>query len=276
MIEKQLEDYKNYLIKKNRSKATIEAYLRDITSFVNCFEFKDFHEVTNEHIQTYTDNLKEVKAPKSINRGLVSIAGIAKFLKIHELEVMDYRVKEQEQPFKDDTLSLDQLKRIINQAEKVGDIRAVTLFKALALTGARISEILQIKVEDINNDVIKVKGKGSKYRYLLIPKSLKKQFKLYEAKRLNTTEYLFSGERGPINRQTCHKMIKEYTGKARGIKKDIAHAHAFRHLYALLLKKYGVNEIDIANLLGHKLTTTAYYISSSRKDLLKAISKIDI
>ena len=139
-----------------------------------------------------------------------------------------------------------------------------------------LNEVLQIKASDINKDSITIKGKGNKYRELLIPKKLKVQWLKYMEVRNNTSEYLFTGTRGAINRQTVHNLIKLYTGKARGINKSIAHAHAFRHLYAQNLATLGVAPVVISQLLGHTLNITGLYMQISKKDLLKVINQLDL
>lgn len=166
--------------------------------------------------------------------------------------------------------------RIINASNKNNDIRATTLFYTMFYTGARVSEVLQIKASDINKDSITIKGKGNKYRELLIPKKLKTQWLKYMEVRNNASEYLFTGTRGAINRQTVHNLIKLYTGKARGINKGIAHAHAFRHLYAQNLATLGVAPVVISQLLGHTLNITGLYMQISKKDLLKVINQLDL
>ena len=166
--------------------------------------------------------------------------------------------------------------RIINASNKNNDIRATTLFYTMFYTGARVSEVLQIKASDINKDSITIKGKGNKYRELLIPKKLKVQWLKYMEVRNNTSEYLFTGTRGAINRQTVHNLIKLYTGKARGINKSIAHAHAFRHLYAQNLATLGVAPVVISQLLGHTLNITGLYMQISKKDLLKVINQLNL
>ena len=166
--------------------------------------------------------------------------------------------------------------RIINASNKANDIRATTLFYTMFYTGARVSEVLQIKASDINKDSITIKGKGNKYRELLIPKKLKVQWLKYMEVRNNTSEYLFTGTRGAINRQTVHNLIKLYTGKARGINKSIAHAHAFRHLYAQNLATLGVAPVVISQLLGHTLNITGLYMQISKKDLLKVINQLNL
>ena len=218
---------------------------------------------------------------KTVNRKLVSVNQFIEFINDEEvlsapIIVKVKQLKVENQNFINDMLDNNDVIRIINASNKANDIRATTLFYTMFYTGARVSEVLQIKASDINKDSITIKGKGNKYRELLIPKKLKVQWLKYMEVRNNTSEYLFTGTRGAINRQTVHNLIKLYTGKARGINKSIAHAHAFRHLYAQNLATLGVAPVVISQLLGHTLNITGLYMQISKKDLLKVINQLDL
>lgn len=274
-----LNQFEEYLIDNDKSKNTVEIYSRDMKQFFSWYK-EDIENMDKSVIKNYTEYLQnENMAIKSINRKLVSVNQFIEFLNDKfdkKIIVKIKQLKIENQNFVDDMLENSDVKRIVNAAKKENDIRAITIIYGLYYTGARVSELLQIKTKDIEKDSVMIKGKGSKYRELLIPKKLKEQFKTYSEIRLDNSEYLFTGERGPINRQTIHNEIKSYTGKARGISKDIAHAHAFRHLYAQNLAKLGVPPVVISQLLGHSLNVTGLYISNSKKDLLKIINKLDI
>lgn len=286
-----VDQFTDYLLERENSEKTIESYVSDIKQFIIYFykniPFDDMGLITNVELRKYTAYLKNVKneegeplAIKTINRKLVSLNQFIEFLNYKlnmKIAMRTKQLKISSQNFIDDMLDLNDVRRIINAAEKENDIRAKTLFYTLLLTGARVSEILQIKVTDIDKNTITVKGKGSKYRDLLIPKRLLDQWKIYSSVRSTSTDYLFSGERGAINRQTVHNTIKYYTGKARGIDKSTAHAHSFRHLYAQnLAQRGGVNSVIISQLLGHSLGITGSYIQQSKKELLKIINRLDI
>ena len=241
-----IEQFSDYLTERENSEKTIESYICDIKQFIIYFykniPFDDIGMITKVELRKYTAHLKNVRngngeplVIQTINRKLVSINQFIEFLndKLNmKIAVRTKQLKISSQNFIDDMLDMNDVRRIIRAADKENDIRAKTIFYTLLLTGARVSEMLQIKITDIEKNTVNVKGKGSKYRDLLIPKKLLDQWKVYEKARLTSTDFLFSGERGAINRQTIHNTIKHYTGKARGIDKSIAHAHSFRHLYA--------------------------------------------
>lgn len=277
-----LEQFENYLLENEKSKNTISSYKKDIDQFLKWYNQNsdDLNKIDKITLKKFTRYLQDENLSiKTINRRIVSLNQFIQFLNDvlnKSIAVRGKPLKIENQNFIDDMLENSDVIRIVNAAEREEDLRAVTIFYTLYYTGARVSEMLQLKTKDINKDSINIKGKGSKYREILIPKKLKEQFKKYLEVRCDTSEYLFSGQRGPINRQTVHNTIKYYTGKARGIDKQIAHAHAFRHLYAQNLTGLGVNPVVIAQLLGHSLNVTGLYIQSSKRELLKTINKLDL
>lgn len=275
---KYIEDFIKLLQENDKSQNTIQSYVSDIGKF-NTYSSNGIECTDKTELKGYISHLQgEGQKVSTINRKIASINSYVKYINEYQGTNIPQlkQLKKENQTFIDDMLTLGEVKRIIKQAEKHNDIRAVTIFYTLLLTGARVSELLQVKVKDIDKDSVTVKGKGSKYRELLIPKSLKKHLKRYGEIRNNESEFLFVGERGEINRQTVHNTIKHYTGQARGISKDKAHAHSFRHLYAQQLAKLGVEPVVISQLLGHSLTVTGLYMQVSKKELLKTINKLDI
>ena len=276
-----LKDFEKKLIENEKSKNTIESYIRDVKQFL-FWNKEEVNNIDKSLIKEYTKYLQDKNlAIKTVNRKLVSVNQFIEFINDEEvlpapIIVKVKQLKVENQNFINDMLDNNDVIRIINASNKNNDIRATTLFYTMFYTGARVSEVLQIKASDINKDSITIKGKGNKYRELLIPKKLKVQWLKYMEVRNNTSEYLFTGIRGVINRQTVHNLIKLYTGKARGINKSIAHAHAFRHLYAQNLATLGVAPVVISQLLGHTLNITGLYMQISKKDLLKVINQLDL
>lgn len=276
------EDFRGYLLKIEKSENTIEAYNKDIEMFFRWYK-KDIdffsENFSRSALKKYLNYLEQNFAIKTINRRTASLNRFIEFLNNEYDKKIALRVKPlkiETQNFIDDMLENKHVRKFVRLAKLEDDIRAVTIFYALYYTGARVSEMLQLKTKDILKDSISVKGKGSKYRQLLIPKKLKEQFKIYSKARYETTSFLFSGQRGSISRQEVHNEIKKYATKSRLIDTSIAHAHAFRHLYAQNLTGMGVNPVIISQLLGHTLTVTGLYIQVSKKDLLKIINRLDL
>lgn len=274
-----INQFRDYLMEAEKSQNTIDNYVRDMKQFLNWHK-DDVNNITKETIKEYSEYLLELGlAVTSANRKLVSIHQYIIFL--NDVFKMDIKAsvrqfKVESQGFIDDTLENSDVRKLIKQAKKENDIRAITLIYTLFYTGARISEALLIKVSDIKEDAIMIKGKGSKYRQLLIPKKLKAQFKEYAKVRYDNSEYLFTGQRGPITRNTANTTLAEYAKRVRGLESEVVHPHAFRHLYAQNISELGVSPVIIKQLLGHSLTVTDRYMQVSKRKLLDTINKIDL
>ncbi len=278
MIFMQVDEFKEYLYDNEKSKCTVGSYCADVSQFFNYYK-KDITDINKVDIKEYTQYLlSERFSIKTINRKLVSLHQYIDFINDTQHSKIVVKIKQlkiERQNFINDMLDISSVRRIVRAAEKEKDVRAITIFFTLFYTGARVSEMLQIRVRDIDRDSIIINGKGNKFRELLIPKKLKHQWNLYIKSRINKSDYLFTGIRGAITRQTVHNTIKYYTGQARGIDKKVAHAHSFRHLYAQSLGKLGINQVIIAQLLGHSLNVTGNYMQVSKRELLEIINKLD-
>ena len=267
-INFELNEFKKSL--KNKSENTIYNYCLDIKQFLIWLNDKN---INDELVEEYKNQLMENYQIKTVNRKCNSLNAYLQFKDIkHHVK----SEKIQEQTLIDDMITNSDISRMLRQVKKADDKRAEALILGLFYTGARVSELLQIKVKDINKDEIMIKGKGSKYRKILIPKKLNIALKDYaNTQRLNTSEYLFTGERGAITRNTVLTILKRYAGLSR-MKKDKVSPHAIRHLYTKNLVDGGVSYSAIKQLLGHELTVTDTYMKLSKKELLKIINSIKL
>jgi len=267
------------LKENDKAKNTIDSYLSDIKLF-ETFINKSIEQTDIKEIKSYITYLEaEGTSPSTINRKIASIRAYINFINDnHNFDINISKLKQIKicnQDFLKESLTIQEANRIIKYAEKENDIRAVLIIKLLLLTGGRVSEVLQLKINKIDKNSITVKGKGGKYRQLLISKKLSKEIERYLTVRNNNSDFLLTGQRGAINRQTVHNTIKKYAGKAR-IKLTKAHAHAFRHLYTKILFDKQVPYTAIQQLLGHTLTVTELYGQLDKRELLKIINSIDI
>ena len=264
-----------------KSEKTVSSYISDIKQFFKFYSGK-VSDIDKKVIRQYTAYLQSNFAIKTANRKLVSLHQFIEYLNEEEemnISVKIKQLKVSNQNFIDVMIENSDVRRMVKAAEEKNDIRAVAIMYTLFYTGARVSELLQIKVDDVDRNSVYILGKGNKYRELLIPKKLKDVLNEYKTERnkgIHKSPNLFVGQRGPINRQTVHNMLKYYAGQAHFIDKTLVHAHSFRHLYAQNLAKLHVPPVVISQLLGHSLNVTGLYMQNSKKDLLKIINKMDI
>ncbi|MSR91006.1 tyrosine-type recombinase/integrase [Inconstantimicrobium porci] len=276
-----LYNFKDYLYDNEKSEKTVSSYISDIKQFFKFYSGK-VSDIDKKVIRQYTAYLQSNFAIKTANRKLVSLHQFIEYLNEEEemnISVKIKQLKVSNQNFIDVMIENSDVRRMVKAAEEKNDIRAVAIMYTLFYTGARVSELLQIKVDDVDRNSVYILGKGNKYRELLIPKKLKDVLNEYKTERnkgIHKCPNLFVGQRGPINRQTVHNMLKYYAGQAHFIDKTLVHAHSFRHLYAQNLAKLHVPPVVISQLLGHSLNVTGLYMQNSKKDLLKIINKMDM
>jgi integrase/recombinase XerD len=166
-------------------------------------------------------------------------------------------------------LSRDEERRLIAHAYHIRGVRGL-LIKTLFQTGARVSEFVHLRVQDVFLDeqmLLVVRGKGGKSRYVPILPALAQELKTYLGDR--TTGFLFE-----TNRHTCYsprriqQIIRETAAQA-GIAKRV-YPHLLRHSVATTLLERGMPLEQIQKFLGHaKLDTTQIYAESTT-DMIKA------
>lgn len=287
-MQEYMEDYAKFArsdINRGLSDSTIKSYQMDLRDFSDFYR-KDISTLSQNDIQEYKRHLhrkinEKTGRPisvRTINRKLVSLNQFLNYLKERDVIERNLVVKQekiQHQNILPDMLSNSDVKRMIAAADRENDMRMKVIICTLFFTGARVSELLQIKVRDAHCDEVWIVGKGDKHRRLFIPKRLLSLWEAYlsEMEGVSEDDFLFSGQKGPLIRQTVHKELKKYAGKAR-LSKGKIHAHAFRHLYTKNIAATGVNSAIVKQLLGHKLSTTEVYMQVSKKELFAIIERI--
>ncbi|HET9530145.1 MAG TPA: tyrosine-type recombinase/integrase [Blastocatellia bacterium] len=174
-------------------------------------------------------------------------------------------------------LSRDEEQRLIQQAYKQRGERGL-LIKSLFQTGARVSEFVNIKVEDFFFEeamILITKAKGGKSRYVPILPELAQELRTYLGYR--TVGYLFETNRHqPYSSRRIQQIVKEIAERAK-IKKRV-YPHLLRHSVATTLLERGMPIDQIQKFLGHsKLETTQVYAESTtemiRESYRKALSE---
>lgn len=268
---KELKEFEIHLMKKNRSKKTIINYINDCRYLLNYLN-KPTNEISSDDLLVYKYYmLNELELEiSSINRKCIAINQLFKLLKI-DAHIIHEKVHFQS--FLTNLLTDEDIDKMIAIAESKRDYRFIAILNTLKITGARVSECLQIKLSDISLDSIVINGKGSKRRTIFISNKLKIHWNTYVKYRKNTSDKLFTGIRGSLTPSGVDKLIKKY-GKMANIEKEKLHAHNFRHYCALKL----ISVVDltvVAMILGHNdINTTAIYTRRSKEQLLQVINDL--
>lgn len=288
-----IENFSNFLkFERNFSDNTLDAYIRDIRKFKTYaeenLESAKPKTISYEDLQEYLIKQSKQKiSERTQARWISSIKSFFKFLLEEEIRE-DNPATLLEGPklglYLPDTLSTEDIERITKSIDISTDlgIRNQCMVEVLYGCGLRVSELIDLKISDINfkEGFIKVEGKGKKIRFVPLAKYTSKLIKNYiENVRINNKinkkyeDILFLNSRGSaMSRVIVFIIIKELAEKA-GIRKNIS-PHTFRHSFATHLLQNGADLRFIQEMLGHSsITTTEIYTHLKTEELHDVILK---
>ena len=182
-----------------------------------------------------------------------------------------------------DTLSVEEIDRLLNTIETTSPkgTRNAAMVELLYAAGLRVSELVALKLQDVNLEAgfVRVFGKGAKERVVPIGYHAQNKTETYvrEARpqllKKHISQYLFVARAGkPMTRQGFWKLLKQYVTKA-GIQKTIT-PHTLRHSFASHLLEGGADLRAIQEMLGHvDISTTQIYTHVAREYLKKMHEK---
>lgn len=275
-----VEEYKNYLlIDRHYSDNTIASYMNDIDIYMSYLNEHniDYKNVLEKDIIKYIDYLND-KNELTIAHQISVLRNFYKFLILEKvitkspLENIDLPKLTKKLP---NVLSVDDMLKLLDiNLCNMYDYRNKAMLELLYATGLRVSELINLKVEDVDldNDFVRTIGKGSKER--IVPfndyakDALLKYINEYRPMffKKEVSEYLFLNNHGKVmTRQGFFKILKELAYE-KGIK-DIS-PHTIRHSFATHLLNGGADLRSIQEMLGHSnLATTQIYTNISREEL---------
>lgn len=265
-------DYLKY--EKNYSNNTIIGYQNHLELFISFIKNKKIQELKNidyNTIRSYINYLYEKNYnPKSICNHISSLRSFFKYLKNEEiiknnpLILIENPKLERKLP---KYLYYEDIEKILNTPDTNNDvgIRDALILELLYVTGIRVSELVNIKLSDIDykNKKIKITGKGNKQRIVIYGNKCSDLIDKYLCIRpnflKNNTDYLILGVKGnKINDRVIRNIINNLATKA-GIKIKIS-PHTFRHTFATHMLNEGADLRSVQELLGHEnLSTTTIY-----------------
>ncbi len=265
---------------RNYSENTIESYACDISKFIEYLKNRDVLKVNKDDIRGYVKSIS-ANERTSQSRKLSSLRTFFEFLVRKgylSVSPMDGVEGPKLGRYLPDVLSVEEVDKLI-EIEPSDDFtfRNRTILELLYSTGLRISELVGLKLENVNLDMalIKVMGKGSKERIIPINdytlEFLDKYIKEVRPRMLKgvQTDYLFLNNHGKVlSRQAVFLMIKKRAGEI-GLKKDIS-PHTLRHSFATHMLQNGADIRFIQELLGHSdVSTTEIYTHVVNETLKK-------
>ena len=295
-FEKVLGEYTHHLTKeRSLSEHTTRAYLGDLTSFFDNLELQkvdDLSEVTIAHIRSWLAT-QQVKggARTTLSRRAVSIrlftkwatkkGFLAKDIGLTLATPKGHRTLPEVLSISDATVAMDSLATRVAEEESATSIRDYAILEVLYASGARVSELCGLDLDDIDyqRNTILVLGKGNKERTIPLGnpamKALNNWIKNARPEIVNGTsgEAVFLGIRGKrIDQRTVRTVVYEALEALEGAQR--LGPHALRHSAATHLLEGGADLRTVQEILGHaSLATTQIYTHVSTERLQKAFKQ---
>lgn len=283
-----IEEFLSYIsVERGMAKNTLSSYKRDLMRFSKFLGSEKIDSVDKVSRQMITSFMMAEKdrglSSNSISRELACIKSFFKFL------ASENRIKEDvagiiESPklWKrlPSTLSLDEVEDLLKapNLKDVMEIRDKACLELMYATGMRVSELVNLRMNDLNMDVgfVKCFGKGSKERIVPFGRKARGSLLMYLDRsrpkflKNKVSNFLFLRRGGkPMSRQTFWKIIKKYVRQA-GIKKKVT-PHSLRHSFATHILERGADLRVVQEMLGHADISTTQIYTHISKDRLKSI-----
>ena len=267
-----LQSFHQHLIQEEKSNATIEKYLRDITAF---WRYLGRENVTKEALMLYKKYLLEKNYTiRSINSMLASLNSLLTFLGWTDCKVKCLKQQKQIYCPEEKELTKAEYLRLLEAAKKDSQLQLV--MQTICGTGIRVSELRFFTVEAAKQGEAAVRCKG-KSRTILIPGKLKRLLLSYAQKHNIRSGAIFLSRNGkPLNRSCIWAQMKRLCASA-GVNPAKVFPHNLRKLFARTFYSIEKDISILADILGHSsIDTTRIYIMTTGTEHRKKMERLGL
>ena len=283
--DSNLRSFLNYLlVDKGLSNNTVKAYEADISSFFQWLDNKDlkYKNLQEDHINQYISFLFQRKMrSSSVNRKISSIKSFYIFLVKRNFvknSPLNDLVTPKQEKYLPESMSEAEVDKLLNSPDVANKIenRDKAMIEMLYATGMRISELVNLKITDVDMKrcVVKVFGKGSKERLVPFGETALDSLRSYlnEREQSSSKEIFLSNRGKKMTRVAFWQRVKVYLIRE-NLKNSIS-PHTLRHAFATHLLNRGADLRSVQLLLGHSdLSTTQIYTHIAKQRLSDVLKK---
>ena len=256
------------LKERNMAENTITAYLFAVNDFL-C-KYQSFNK---KNLLFYKNYLIEHFKPKTVN---LRIQALNKFLEhIGKPKLRLKSVKVQQRTYLENVISQADYLFLKEQLRQEENPMWYFVVRFLAATGARVSELIQIKAEHVQIGYFDLYTKGGKVRRLFIPEQLRNEATQWLKTQKKTSGYLFVNRLGErITTRGIAQKLKSFAEKY-GMNTQVVYPHSFRHRYAKNFLE-AFNDISLlADLMGHEsIETTRIYLRRTASEQQAIVDRV--
>lgn len=253
-----IKNFELYLYEEERSKNTIEKYLRDVRAF---YRYCGNERLQKATVVEYKKLLCDTYAPKSVNSILSSLNALFVFMNWYDLKVKTLKIQRRIFADKEKELTKAEYERLLKAAKN--NRRLYLVMQTICSTGIRVSELKFITAESLKCGQANIDCKG-KRRIVFLPKQLCKMLREYVGTKNTKTGPVFTTRNDkPLDRSNIWSAMKKLCKKA-GVSERKVFPHNLRHLFARTFYSVQKDVVRLADILGHSSieTTRIYTIES--------------
>jgi integrase/recombinase XerD len=289
-MDKFVDLFLDYLsVERGLAENTIVSYRRDLSAylkFLDAVAKKSVSATTREDIRDFMLHEKDKGlSANSISRNLTALRMFYRFLmreRLIKADVSTYIDSPRLWKKIPDILNIEEVERLIKAPDLGTDqgVRDRAIIETMYATGMRVSEVSNLKLGDVNQDVgfVRCLGKGKKERIVPLGREAQAAIDRYcgrvrskQAKKGSATELFLNRSGKKISRISLWKLIKKYARQAK-IKKPMM-PHILRHSFATHLLERGADLRAVQEMLGHASISTTQIYTHLNRDHLKSIHK---
>ncbi len=267
----RINEFIGYLKINEKSKATIDKYLRDVIAFYKTIINQ---KLTKETVLAYKNIICEKYAAISVNSMLAAVNKFLDFIGASELKVKRLKIQRNMFINEQKELTKQEYYRLIKAAQQQSNKRLNLILQTICSTGIRISELKYITKEAINNGRAEINCKG-KLRVIFLPKDLCKKLKQYSiSKNIKTGSVFITKNGNELDRSNIWRDMKKLCEYAK-VAPEKVFPHNLRHLFARMFYAIEQDIVKLADILGHSsINTTRIYTASSGREHQEKIEKL--
>ena len=263
-----IDEFCKFLRRKEMSINTIQVYKKTVIMFFNLYK-----DVNSTNLLAFKGYLLEKFKPKTVNLRIQAMNKYLSFINKDKLKLT--AIKIQQKPFLENVISNADYIFLKNKLKKDEKWEWYFVVRFLTATGARVSELIQIKVEYVKVGYLDIYSKGGKMRRIYFPSKLQKEaLKWFESASIDTGYIFLNSKKERITTRGIAMGVKKYAIYY-GINPDVVYPHSFRHLFAKnFIEKY--NDISfLADLMGHdSIETTRIYLRKTSTEQRTIVDEI--
>ncbi len=273
ITNEHIEGFKNYLIEEEKSKNTIDKYLRDVMAFML---WMCSRELCKAIVLEYKTEIMENYSPISVNSMLSSLNSFFEYNNWNDLKVKTLKIQRRIFSNKEKELSKAEYERLLTAAKKKKNQRLYYLMQTICSTGIRVSELRCITKEavKVGQAIISCKGK---MRVVILPKELCRMLKGYiKESGIKSGPVFVSRNNKPLDRSYIWKILKSLC-KSAGVSQEKVFPHNLRHLFARTYYSLQKDIVRLADILGHSsINTTRIYTIETGDTHRRQIQKLGL